>query len=63
MIRIISSRRIRLSKHVARMGEKRIADRVSVGKPEGKGPLGRARRGLEDDVEMDFREIGWGGME
>jgi hypothetical protein len=30
--------------HVARMGEKRNAYRLLVGKPEGKRPLGRPRR-------------------
>jgi hypothetical protein len=34
-----------------------------VGKPEGKRPLGRPRRRREDNIRMDLREIGWGGME
>jgi hypothetical protein len=29
--------------HVARMGEKRIVYRLLVGKPEGKGPLGKTK--------------------
>jgi hypothetical protein len=33
-----------------------------VGKPEGKRPLGRPRRRWEDNIRMDVREIGWGGM-
>ena len=33
IIRVIKSRRLRLSGHVARMGERRVADRISVGKP------------------------------
>jgi hypothetical protein len=40
---------------VARMGE-----RVLVGKPEGKRPLGRLRRRWEDNIEMDLQEVGWG---
>jgi hypothetical protein len=44
IIRIIKSRRMRLSGHVARMGEKRNACKLLVGKPEGKRPLGRPRR-------------------
>jgi hypothetical protein len=36
--------RIRWAGHVARMGEKRNAYRILVGKPEGKRPLGRPRR-------------------
>jgi hypothetical protein len=35
IIRIIKSRRIRWAGHVARMGEKRNAYRILVGKPEG----------------------------
>jgi hypothetical protein len=33
-----------------------------VGKPEGKRPLGRILCRKEDDIKMDLREIGWGGM-
>jgi hypothetical protein len=29
-----------------------------VGKPEGKRPLGRPGRRLEDNIRMDLREIG-----
>jgi hypothetical protein len=36
IIRIIKSRRMRWAGHVARMGEKRNAYRLLVGKPEGK---------------------------
>jgi hypothetical protein len=35
IIRIIKSRRMRWAGHVARMGEKRNAYRILVGKPEG----------------------------
>jgi hypothetical protein len=62
IIRIITSRRVRWAGHVARMGEKRNAYRIFVGKPEGKRPLGRTRRSLEDDIKMDLREIGWDGI-
>jgi hypothetical protein len=44
-------------------GEKRSAFRIMVGKPEGKRPLGRPRRKWEDNIKMDLREIGWGGMD
>jgi hypothetical protein len=44
IIRIIKSRRMRLAGHVARMGEKRNAYRLLVGKPDGKRPLRRPRR-------------------
>jgi hypothetical protein len=45
------------------MGETRNAYRISVGKPEGKRPLGRRRRRLVDNIKMDLREIGCGGMD
>jgi hypothetical protein len=32
--------------------------RVLIGRPEGKRPLGRPRRRWEDNIKMDFREIG-----
>jgi hypothetical protein len=44
IIRIIESRRMRWAGHVARMGAKRNAYRLLVGKPKGKRPLGRPRR-------------------
>jgi hypothetical protein len=37
--------------------------RILVGKPEGKGPLGRPGRRWEDNIKMDLRDIGWGGMD
>jgi hypothetical protein len=60
IIRQIKSRRMRWAGHVARMGEGRNMYRVLVGKPEGKRPLGRARRRWEGGIKMDPREIGWG---
>jgi hypothetical protein len=59
----MESRRMRWAGHVARMGEKRNAYRIVVGKPEGKRPLGRPRRRWEDNIRIDVREIGWGGMD
>jgi hypothetical protein len=44
------------------MGEKRNAYRVLVGKPEGRRPLRRPRRRWVDNIKMDLREIGWGGV-
>ena len=34
------------------------ADRVLVGKPEGKRLLGRPRHRWEDDIKMDLQELG-----
>jgi hypothetical protein len=38
-------------------GEKRNAYMILVGKPEGKRPLGRPRRRLEDNIKIDLTEI------
>jgi hypothetical protein len=45
------------------MGEKRNAYRILVREPEGKRPLRRPRRTWEDNIRMDLRETGWGGMD
>jgi hypothetical protein len=58
IIRVIKSRRMRWAGHVSRMGEKRNAYRLSVGKPEGKGPLGRPRHEWVDNIRMDLGEVG-----
>jgi hypothetical protein len=39
-------------------GEKRDVYRLFVGKPEGKGPLGRQRRRWIDNIKTDLLEIG-----
>jgi hypothetical protein len=36
------------------MGERRGAYRTLVGKPEGRRPLERPRRRLEDNIKMDL---------
>jgi hypothetical protein len=53
---------MRWAGHVARMGAKRGAYRILVGRPEGRRPLGRPRRRWEDNIKMDLREVGWVGM-
>ena len=45
---------------MARMGKGRVVQRVLVGKPEGKRPLGRPRRRWEDNIKMDLQEEGCG---
>ena len=58
IVRVVKSKRMRWAGHVARMGEGRVVHRVLVGKPEGKRPLGRPRRRLEDNIKMDLQEVG-----
>jgi hypothetical protein len=57
-LRVIRSRGMRWAGHVARMGEKRSAYRILVGRPEGRRPLGRSRRRWEDNIKMDLQEVG-----
>jgi hypothetical protein len=59
----MKSRRMRWAGHVTRMGERRSAYRILVGRPEGRRPLGRPRRRWEDNIKMDLQEVGWGGMD
>jgi hypothetical protein len=63
IIRKIKSRRMRWAGYVTRMGEKRNAYRLLVGKPEGIKPLGRPRRRWVDNIKMVLLEIGWGGVD
>jgi hypothetical protein len=60
IIRVTKSRRMRWAGHVARMGEKRGAYRILVGRPEGRRPPGRPRRRWEDNIKMDLQDVGWG---
>jgi hypothetical protein len=50
---------MRWAGYAARMGEKRNAYRILVGKPEGERPLGKPRRRWVYNIKMDLREIGW----
>jgi len=47
---------MRLARHMARMGEGRGVYRVSVGKPEGKRPLGRPRRRWDYNIKMELQK-------
>ena len=59
VVLVIKSRRVRWAGHVARMEGGRGVNKVLVGKPEGKSPLGRPRRRWED-IKMDIEEVGRG---
>jgi hypothetical protein len=63
IVRVIKSRRMKWTGHVARKGEVRGGYRVLVGKPEGKRPLGRPRRRWEENIKLDIREVGCGDMD
>jgi len=50
---------MRWAGHVGHMGE----ERVLLGKPEGKRPLGRPGRRWVDIIRMDLQEVGCGYMD
>jgi hypothetical protein len=60
---MIKSRKMTWAGHVARMGEKRNACRILVGKPEEKKPLGGPRRRWVDNIKTDLGEPGWDGTD
>jgi hypothetical protein len=51
--------KVRWAWHVARIGEKRDAYRILVGKPEGKRPVGRLRHRRQDSIKINLRKIRW----
>jgi len=54
---------MRWAGHVARMGKRRGAYRVLIGKPVAKSPFGRTRRAWEDNIKMDLQGVKWVGMD
>jgi hypothetical protein len=57
---MIKSRR--MSRACSTNGNRNVY-RILVGKPEGKRPLDIPRSRCVDNIKMDLRRIGWGGME
>jgi hypothetical protein len=45
------------------MGYMRNTYKILVGKSEGMRPFGRPRCRWEDDIGMDLKETGWGGVD
>jgi hypothetical protein len=60
IFRVITSRRMRWTGHVARIEESGGVYGVLVGKPEGKKSLGRHRLRWEDKIRRGFQEVGCG---
>jgi len=57
-------RKMRWARYVARMGDRRDAYGVLIGRPDGKRKdLGRRRPRREDNIKKDMREVGWGSMD
>jgi hypothetical protein len=56
-VRVINSRRMGWEEIVARLGGRRGAYRVLVGKREVKRPLGIPMRRCDDNIKMDLQEV------
>jgi hypothetical protein len=54
IIRVIKSRRIIRTEHVASMGDRRDSYRVLVGRPGGRRPLGKPWHRWNDNIKMDL---------
>jgi hypothetical protein len=54
---------MRWAGHVVHIGEMKKTYKILIGKPEGMRPPGTPRRRWEDNIKMDIREIGFGGVD
>jgi hypothetical protein len=52
-----------MSRACSTYGKRRGLYRVFVGKPEGKGLLGRPRLRWDYNIKMDLQEVGCGGID
>jgi hypothetical protein len=62
-VRVIKSRRMRWAGHVERVGREEAYIEFWWGNMRERDPLERHRRKWEDNIEMDLREVGGGGMD
>ena len=58
IVRVVKSMRLRWAGHLARMEEDRSAFKILTGERTGKKLLGRRRRRWEDNIRMNFEDIG-----
>ena len=58
IVRVIKSRGLRWSGHVARMEEDSSAFKILIGTPAGNRPSGRPSHIWEGNIIMDLKEIG-----
>ena len=54
--RVIKTRRLRWTDHIARMEDGKSALKILTGTPRGKVPLGRPRRRWEDNIRMSLKK-------
>jgi hypothetical protein len=62
-IKVIKSRRVRWAGHAEGVERMINAYKILVRKPEEKRQLGGPRRGWEDNIRKNIREIRWEGMD
>jgi hypothetical protein len=62
-VRVIKGRKMRWAGYVARMGQKRNSYGLSVGKPDGKRPLGCPRHRRVNNIRRYLGEVGWGDVD
>ena len=58
IVRVIKSRRLRWTGHIARIGEGRSAFTILTGTSIEKRLLGRLRHRWEDNIRMDLKQVG-----
>jgi hypothetical protein len=63
IIRMMKLGRMRSEGHVEFMGRTGMHVAYWWEKPEGKRPLGRPRRGWNDNINISLSELGWGGKD
>jgi hypothetical protein len=63
IIRVIKSRSMRWAGHVARMGDRRGAYRVLMGRPDGKRSRGIPGRRWGDNIKINIQDVEWGGVD
>jgi hypothetical protein len=57
IIQVIKQRGMRLARNVARIGERKGAYRVLVGKPDEETLLGRPGHSWEHNIKIDLQEV------
>jgi hypothetical protein len=45
------------------LGDRRSAYRILVGRPEGKRRLGKPKREWDDNIKMNYQNVGWGSLD
>jgi hypothetical protein len=63
LIRVFGPKRDEVTGGWRKLHNEELHGNILVGGPEGRRPLGRPKRRWEDNIKMDLREIGFGGVD